>query len=112
MNIQQATLMELDQKTPEISTEELRKILADKSATVFDARPSNEYAVSHIPSAVNVAAKPGITVSLYVSDVAAIGRVVQDNKSAPLVLYCNGPLCGKDASWPITWGFVPVNIPA
>jgi 3-mercaptopyruvate sulfurtransferase SseA len=60
MNIQQATLMEPDQKTLEISTEELRKILAEKSATVFDARPLNEYAVSHIPGAVNVSAKPGV----------------------------------------------------
>jgi rhodanese-related sulfurtransferase len=95
LNIQQATLMEPDQKTPEISTEELQKILAEKSATVFDARPFNEYAVSHIPGAVNVAAKPGVPISLYVSDVAEIGRVVQDNKVAPIVLYCNGPLCGK-----------------
>jgi rhodanese-related sulfurtransferase len=95
MPIQQTTLLELDQKTPEISTEELRQILAEKSATVFDARPFNEYAVSHIPGAVNVAAKPGVSLSLYVSDVVEIGRVVQDNKAAPIVLYCNGPFCGK-----------------
>ena len=95
LNIQQATLLEPDQKTPEISTEELRNILAEKSATVFDARPFNEYAVSHIPGAVNVSAKPGVPISLYVSDVAEIGRVVQDNKAAPIVLYCNGPFCGK-----------------
>ncbi|HTO88456.1 MAG TPA: rhodanese-like domain-containing protein [Thermoanaerobaculia bacterium] len=94
-NIQQATLMEPDQKTPELSTEELRKILAEKSATVFDARPFNEYAVSHLPGAVNVSAKPGVAISLYVSDTAEIGRVVQDNKGAPIVLYCNGPFCGK-----------------
>ena len=49
MNIQQAPLLEPDQTTPEVSTEELRKILVEKSATVFDARPFNEYAVSHIP---------------------------------------------------------------
>ena len=94
-NIQQATLMEPDQKTPEIATDELRTILAEKSATVFDTRPFNEYAVSHIPGAINVAAKPGAPISLYVSDVAEIGRVVQDNKAAPVVLYCNGPFCGK-----------------
>ena len=95
MNIQQATLMEPDQKTPELSTEELRKIMAEKSATVFDARPFNEYAVSHIPGAVNVSAKPEASISLYVSDIAEIGRVIQDNKAAPIVLYCNGPFCGK-----------------
>lgn len=95
VNIQQATLMEPDQKTPEISTEELRKILVEKSAMVFDARPFNEYAVSHIPGAVNVSAKSGVPISLYVSDVAEIARVVQDNKAAPIVVYCNGPFCGK-----------------
>lgn len=94
-NIHQATLMESDQKTTEVSTEELRSLLAEKSATVFDARPFKEYAISHIPGAVNVAAKPGVSVSLYVSDVAEIGRVVKGSKAAPIVLYCNGPFCGK-----------------
>jgi rhodanese-related sulfurtransferase len=94
-NIHQATLLESDQKTKEVSTEELRSILAEKSATVFDARPFNEYAVSHIPGAVNVSAKPGVPISLYVSDVAEIGRVVKGDKTAPIVLYCNGPFCGK-----------------
>jgi rhodanese-related sulfurtransferase len=94
-NIYQATLMEPDQKTKEVSTEELRSILAQKSATVFDARPFKEYAVSHIPGAVNVAAKPGVPVSLYVSDIAEIGRVLKGDKAAPIVLYCNGPFCGK-----------------
>ena len=94
-NVHQATLMESDQKTKEVSTEELRGILAEKSATVFDARPFKEYAISHIPGAVNVSAKPGVPISLYVSDVAEIGRVVKGNQAAPIVLYCNGPSCGK-----------------
>ena len=33
--------------------------------------------------------------SSYVSDVAEIGRLQRGKKSAPLVLYCNGPHCGK-----------------
>ena len=94
-NIHEATLLESDQKTKEISTQELRSILATKSATVFDARPFKEYAISHIPDAVNVSAKPGVSMSLYVSDVAEIGRVLKGNKAAPIVLYCNGPFCGK-----------------
>jgi len=81
--------------SPEISTEELTRILAARSASVLDARPAMEFAISHIPGAVNVAPKPGVPASLYVSDVAEIGRLVQDNKAAPLVLYCNGPHCGK-----------------
>ncbi len=95
VNIHRATLMEADQKTPDLSTEELRQILRDKSATVFDARPFKEYAISHIPGAVNVAAKPGVAISLYVSDTAEIGRVVKEDKAAAIVLYCNGPFCGK-----------------
>ena len=81
--------------SPEVSTEELTRILAARSASVFDARPAMEFAISHIPGALNVAPKPDVPASLYVSDVAEIGRLVQDNKAAPLVLYCNGPHCGK-----------------
>ena len=74
---------------------ELRRILIEGTATVLDTRPYLEYAISHIPGARNVAAKPGVSMSMYVSDVAEIGRIVGDNKAAPLVLYCNGPFCGK-----------------
>jgi rhodanese-related sulfurtransferase len=95
LSIQRATLMEPDQKTPEVSTEELRQILAAKSAVVFDARPYREYAVSHLPGALNVSAKPEVPMSQYVSDVAEIGRLVNQEKAAPIVLYCNGPFCGK-----------------
>lgn len=95
VNIQQATLMESDQKTKEVSTEELRHILAEKSAIVLDARPFKEYAISHIQGAHNVSAKPGVSISLYISDVAEIGRLLKGDKAAPVVLYCNGPFCGK-----------------
>lgn len=95
ISVHQATLMETGQKTKEVSTEELRKILLEKTATVFDTRPFKEYAISHIPGAVNVAAKAGVPMSFYVSDVAEIGRVLKGNKAAAIVLYCNGPFCGK-----------------
>jgi rhodanese-related sulfurtransferase len=94
-DIMKATLSQPNDKTSEVSTEELRRILADKSATVFDARPQVEFAISHIPGAVNVASKAGVPMSVYVSDVAEIGRVLGDRKDAPIVLYCNGPFCGK-----------------
>lgn len=93
-SIFQGTMMEANQKTGEVSTEELRQILKDGSATVFDSRPHMEYAVSHIPGALNVSAKPGVPISVYVSDVVEIGRLVPD-KAAPVILYCNGPFCGK-----------------
>ena len=94
-NIFQATLGETGQRTAEISTEQLRGILADKNTVVLDARSSREFAISHIPGAVNVAAKPGVSMSSYVSDVAEIGRLLEGKKETPLVLYCNGPFCGK-----------------
>lgn len=93
--IDHAVVGEPGQRTPEISTNELRGILAERSATVFDSRPFLEYAISHIPGALNVAPKPGVPMSLYVSDVAEIGRVLGENMQAPIVLYCNGPYCGK-----------------
>ena len=93
-NIYTATLGENGVKTPEISTEELRHILVEKSAMVFDVRPAMEFATSHIPGAVNLAQKPGTSKALYISDVAEISRRLGD-KAKPMVLYCNGPFCGK-----------------
>src|SRR6476660_8396004 len=94
LGIYAATLLEPNQKTPEVSTDELKQILATGSALVFDARPPMEYGVSHIPGARNVGQKPDTPLSLYVSDVAEIERQVPD-RAAALVLYCNGPFCGK-----------------
>jgi hypothetical protein len=53
------------------------------------------FAISHIPGAVNVASKAGVPMAVYVSAVAEIGRVLGDRKGASIVLYCNGPFCGK-----------------
>jgi rhodanese-related sulfurtransferase len=94
-SIYQATLGESGQRTVEVSTDQLRGILADMSAVVLDARPLREYAISHIPRAMNVAAKPGVPMSAYVSDVAEVGRLLEGKKQTPVVLYCNGPYCGK-----------------
>jgi len=94
-DIVKAILAEPNQASPEISTEEMRKILADGSSIVLDARPHLEYAISHIPGAVNVTAKPGVPVSSYVSDVAEVGRILGNKRDAAIVLYCAGPFCGK-----------------
>lgn len=80
---------------PEVSTEELHGLLVGEQAVVLDARPFMEFATGHIPGAINVAAKPGVDMALYVSDVAEIDRIVGGRKDTPLVLYCNGPFCGK-----------------
>jgi len=79
---------------PEVSTAELRAALNNDSAVVLDARPFDEYAVSHIPGARMVPGKPGTTPALYVADVTAIQSSIPD-KSTPLILYCNGLNCGR-----------------
>jgi rhodanese-related sulfurtransferase len=78
----------------EMSTAELRAALTEGSAMVLDARPYEEYAVSHIPTARAVPAKPGTTPALYVADAAEIAKTIPD-KSQPLILYCNGLFCGR-----------------
>lgn len=90
-----ATLPETDVNTPNISTDEMEEVIRVGGAIVLDARPRLEWAISHIPTAVNVAPKPGTSISLYVSDVAEIERIAGGDEQKPLVLYCNGPFCGK-----------------
>jgi rhodanese-related sulfurtransferase len=90
-----AALGEANEKTADLSTAELKRILIAGSATLLDARPPKEFAVSHIPGAVNVAPQPGRPAHLYVSDIAEVARFLAGDKARPLVLYCNGPFCGK-----------------
>jgi len=76
--------------SPEMSTAELRAALTEGSAIVLDARPYEEYAVSHIPTARAVPAKAGTTPALYVQLGApgwrALGGVMQVEKPALLRL--------------------------
>lgn len=90
-----ATLAEPDEKTADISTNELRRIMDNRGSVLIDARPPREYATSHIPGALNVAPQPGRPAHLYVSDVAEVGRLLKGVKDQLLILYCNGPFCGK-----------------
>jgi len=85
-SIYQATLAEPNQKTREVSTEQVRRILADGGAIVVDARKHSEYVAGHIPGARNVDA-------LSSDPVAAVERMVGGDKKKALVLYCNGPFC-------------------
>jgi rhodanese-related sulfurtransferase len=94
-NIFRAVLDEKDPRTAEVSTEELKAILASGVAVLLDTRPHLEWAISHIPGAHNVAPKPGVPMSQYTSDVTEVGRLVALDKTRALVLYCNGPFCGK-----------------
>lgn len=89
-NIYQATLAESNQKTQEVNTEQVRRILADGSAIILDARKRSEYVAGHIPGARNVAPPPEAPPAEYV---AAVERLVGGDKNKALVLYCNGPFC-------------------
>ena len=86
---------EINPKTAEISTDELKSILAEGKALILDTRPHLEWAISHIPGALNVAPKPGMPMSLYTSDVAEVNRLTKGNKAQALILCCNGLYCGK-----------------
>jgi rhodanese-related sulfurtransferase len=84
-----------DLPADEVSTEELQRILAEDQAVVLDTRPHLEYSISHIPGARNVAARPGVPMSIYISDVAEVSRLVGGDMNRAIVLYCNGPFCPK-----------------
>jgi rhodanese-related sulfurtransferase len=85
-NVYQATLAEPSQRTQEVSTEQVRRILADGSAIVLDTRKRSEYVAGHIPGALNVDAPSS-------GAVAMVERFTKGDKNKALVLYCNGPFC-------------------
>lgn len=90
-----AALSEANAKTPNISTDELVRFLTEGRAVLLDTRPYMEFAVGHIPGALNVAPRPGMSMAQYTSDAAEIVRLTGGDRTRPLVLYCNGPFCGK-----------------
>ncbi len=68
----------------EISTAELKQILVAGNTQVIDVRPEKEYAVSHIPGAINI----------FETEIARMAELCVSKSSGP-VLYCNGPYCHK-----------------
>jgi predicted sulfurtransferase len=86
-SVYQATLMEPNQRTEEVSTDELRQILADGSAVVYDSRLAMGYAIGHIPGALN-RPKPGVQPAAA-GHAAGIQELLPD-RAAALVVYCNG----------------------
>ena len=85
-----ATIGETAAKTAEVSTAELRRILADGSAVVLDSRKRAEYVAGHIAGAKNLTLPADASPSDYA---AAVAQLLRGDKSKPLVLYCNGPHC-------------------
>jgi uncharacterized protein (TIGR03437 family) len=84
LNIFQTHLEEANQKTPEITTEEMQASLASGNTPIFDVRSELEYSIAHIPG----------TVNLWEKEAERIQQLHPD-RSTPLTLYCNGPFCGK-----------------
>lgn len=82
--ILQATLAESGPKTPEVSTEQVRRVVQDGTALIIDTRSAAEFASGHIPGARAVGGPEAV---------AAVEKIVSGNKAQPLVLYCNGPYC-------------------
>ena len=80
-NVHQATLEEPNQMTPEISTEELKNLLAAraKPMALIDTRPAMQYALAHIPGAINIGDKEE-------------GHIPQayPDKATLVIVYCNG----------------------
>jgi rhodanese-related sulfurtransferase len=82
--VQQAALYEANQMTPDISTAEFAALAATRAEPVLDVRSSLEYAIAHVPGSIN----------LYEKEVEKVTQLFPD-RATRLVLYCNGPFCGK-----------------
>lgn len=81
-------------EAPQISTKEMKKAIKE-GTLIIDNRPYFEWAVSHIPGAITVSPKPGISKALYTSDKEEIKKLVNNDKNRLIILYCDGIYCGK-----------------
>ncbi len=81
-SVYETTLEDPAQKTPEMSTDELRGILAKKAGIVLDARPKDEFAVAHIPGAISLDEKGLVRIAQSIPD-----------RATSMVVYSNGPYC-------------------
>lgn len=77
-------------KTSQVSTADLRRVLAEDSEILLDSRKRAEFEAGHIAGARNVAPPAGTPVADYI---AAVERLVNGDKNRPLVIYCNGQYC-------------------
>jgi rhodanese-related sulfurtransferase/predicted transcriptional regulator len=64
-----------------VSRRELRKRLRSGTVTVLDVRPEDEFALGHLPGAVNIPLK------------ALEARLSELDPSREIVAYCRGPYC-------------------
>jgi rhodanese-related sulfurtransferase len=68
---------------PDIGLADLKQAIADKAVTLLDCNGSASYAKGHIPGALN-----------FETAKAALADNLPKEKSALVVAYCGGPMCG------------------
>jgi rhodanese-related sulfurtransferase len=83
-SVDQGVLGEPNQPTPDISTAEFLALLASGAEPILDVRSALEYSIAHVPGSVNLWEKEAERITERFPD-----------RSSRLVLYCNGPFCGK-----------------
>jgi rhodanese-related sulfurtransferase len=91
----QAVWADAGEPTAEVSTEEIRQILADGSAIVVDTRSVAEFAAGHLPGVRHIPTRADGPAEQYVE---AVEKLVGGSKDTALVLYCNGPYCKRTRS--------------
>lgn len=85
-DVTKAITAEPNPVSAQLTTEEMRRVVGDGSAIILDTRAQAEFEAGHIPNA-NVVEGP------TEARLAAVDKLAKGDKSAALVLYCNGPNC-------------------
>ena len=67
---------------PQVSLDDFKKIVADKSAVIIDANGASTYEKGHVPGAVSFASTEGKLASVLPAD-----------KNKLIVAYCGGTMC-------------------
>ncbi len=89
-----ATLTEPEPKTPEVSTEQVRQLLADGSAILLDSRKRAEFDAGHIAGARNVAPPPGTAPENTSPPSSALSAATRASRWWSIA---TGNIAGKDA---------------
>ncbi len=69
-------------KAPEVSLDEVKKLVDSKGAFFLDANSSKTYKEAHIPGAIS-----------YADNKKELSKVLPSDKNALIVAYCGGPRC-------------------